>query len=123
MGTPAPPGIARRCGSCYQNPLVRTKENTIMAQINTVALLKWPWLFFELGGTTSQTAHQDTDRRFWFTSGVVPPRGRPVALACPGLIRNGRVLYATNLGWPADADPKQELGIPTTKIGRLYRSG
>jgi predicted NBD/HSP70 family sugar kinase len=39
-----------------------------------------------------------------------------VALACPGLIRGGRVLYATNLGWPDEADPGRELGIDTIRI-------
>jgi predicted NBD/HSP70 family sugar kinase len=74
------------------------------------------WLLIELGGSSAQSIQQDGDGRFWFTSGVVPPGGRSTALACPGVIRDNRVLYATNLGWPEEADPKHELGIPTIKI-------
>lgn len=74
------------------------------------------WLFVELGGTSSQTSRRDRDGRFWFTPGVAAAHGRPVALACPGVIQGDRVLYATSLGWPADADPRRELGIPTIAL-------
>jgi predicted NBD/HSP70 family sugar kinase len=70
-----------------------------------------PWLFVEIGGSSAQTAQRDTAGRFWFTPGIVRAADRPVALACPGIIRGDRVLYATNLGWPDDADPAHELGL------------
>lgn len=76
----------------------------------------YPWLFVELGGSSAQTAQRDTDGRFWFTPGVVRDPARPVALACPGIIRDRRVLYATNLGWPDDADPANELGVRQLSI-------
>lgn len=68
------------------------------------------WLLIELGGSSAQTVQRDPRGRFWFSPGVVREPALPVALACPGLIRAGRVLYATNLGWPDDADPAHELG-------------
>lgn len=74
------------------------------------------WLLIELGGSSAQTAERDEHDRFHFTPGVVRVSERPVALACPGLVRNRRVLYATNLGWPEDADPCEELGIDTIPI-------
>ena len=70
-----------------------------------------PWLFVEVGGSSIQTAQRDPAGRFWFTPGLVRDPGRPIALACPGLIRDGRVLYATNLGWPDEAEPGRELGV------------
>ena len=75
-----------------------------------------PWLLVELGGSSTQTAQRDASGRFWFTPGLVHAPGRPVALACPGLIRGGRVPYATNLGWPDDADPARELGVEQIAI-------
>ncbi|WP_220207719.1 ROK family protein [Reticulibacter mediterranei] len=48
---------------------------------------------------------------FRFTPGLVRETNRPIALACPGIVRDGEVLYATNLGWPDRADPKEELGL------------
>ncbi len=77
-----------------------------------------PWLLVELGGSSTQTVQRDAVGRFWFTPGLVREPGRPVALACPGVIRNGRVLYATNLGWPDDADPARELGLEQIAIVR-----
>jgi predicted NBD/HSP70 family sugar kinase len=74
------------------------------------------WLLVELGGSAAQTVQRDTQGRFWFSPGIVREPGRPVALACPGLIREGRVLYASNLGWPDDADPAQELGLARIAI-------
>jgi len=59
---------------------------------------------------------RDAAGRFWFTPGLIHEPGRPIALACPGLIRDGRVLYATNLGWPDDADPAHELGVERIAI-------
>ena len=70
-----------------------------------------PWLLVELGGSSAQTVQCDRYGRCWFTPGLVHESGRPVALACPGLIRDSRVLYATNLGWPDDANPALELGL------------
>ena len=75
-----------------------------------------PWFLVELGGSSTQTAQRDASGRFWFTPGLVHEAGRPVALACPGLIRDVRVLYATNLGWPDDADPAHELGVERIAI-------
>ena len=74
------------------------------------------WLLVELGGSSTQTVQVDPHGRFVFTSGFVHDPGRLVALACPGLIRAGRVLYATNLGWPDDADPAHELGVESVAI-------
>ncbi len=74
------------------------------------------WLLVELGGSTTQTVQRDEAGRFWFTPGLVREPGRPIALACPGLIRDGRVLYATNLGWPDDANPAHELGVERIAI-------
>ncbi len=74
------------------------------------------WLFIELGGSSAQTVQRDSRGRFWFSPGVALEPDRPVALACPGLIRDGRVLYATNLGWPDDADPAHELGLESVAI-------
>ncbi len=75
-----------------------------------------PWLFVELGGSSTQTTQRDAFGRLWFSPCLVREAGRPVALACPGLIRDGRVLYATNLGWPDDADPARELGLESVAI-------
>jgi hypothetical protein len=75
-----------------------------------------PWLLVELGGSSTQTVQRDEAGRFWFSPGLAREPGRPVALACPGLIRDGHVLYATNLGWPDDADPAHELGLQSTAI-------
>jgi len=75
-----------------------------------------PWLLVELGGSSTQTVQRDGSGRFWFTPGLVREPGRRVALACPGVIRDGRVLYATNLGWPDDADPARELGVEQIAI-------
>lgn len=74
------------------------------------------WLFVELGGSSAQTAQRDGAGRFWFSPGVVRQLGRPVALACPGIVRDGRVLYATNLGWPDEADPARELGLDRVSL-------
>jgi hypothetical protein len=74
------------------------------------------WLLIELGGSSAQTAQRDARGRFWFSPGVVREPARSIALACPGLIRAGRVLYATNLGWPDDADPAHELGLERVAI-------
>jgi predicted NBD/HSP70 family sugar kinase len=74
------------------------------------------WLFIELGGASSQTAQCDQEGRWWFTPGVVQAPGRPIALACPGVIRKGRVLYATNLGWSDVADPAAELGVDRVPV-------
>lgn len=74
------------------------------------------WVFVELGGSSAQTAQCDDVGRWWFTLGVVLVPGRPVALACPGVIRNGRVLYATHLGWPDVADPTAELAVERVPV-------
>lgn len=74
-----------------------------------------PWLLVELGGSSAQTAQQ-SDKGYRFTTGIVRETGRPVALACPGLIRGNEVWYATNLGWPEVADPRRELGIDSIAI-------
>lgn len=74
------------------------------------------WLFIEVGGSSGQTAQLDSSGNFQFSSGIIREPGRPIALACPGLIRDRRVLYATNLGWPDDADPAHELGVARIDI-------
>lgn len=75
-----------------------------------------PWHYIELGGSSSQTAVCDTHGRFWFTPGIVKPASGLVALACPGVIREKRVWYASQLGWPEEADPCRELGIDAIHI-------
>lgn len=73
------------------------------------------WLLIELGGSSAQTAER-VGNDFRFSTGIVRAADRPVALACPGLIREEHVLYATNLGWPDDADPRVELNLPSIAI-------
>ena len=74
------------------------------------------WRYIELGGSSSQTAWRAPDGSFQFAPGVIWASGQLVALACPGLIRDGRVWYATNLGWPEVADPAGKLGIAPPRI-------
>jgi len=74
------------------------------------------WRYIELGGSSAQTVAQDETGRFWFAPGVIHSPTSFVALACPGLIEHGRVRYATNLGWPADADPAQQLDIAQLRL-------
>lgn len=70
--------------------------------------------YIELGGTTAQTILEGANGSFTYHPGVRTDlcAGRAVALACPGVIRGGRVLYAVNLGWPESADPSEQLGLP-----------
>jgi predicted NBD/HSP70 family sugar kinase len=70
----------------------------------------------EVGGSSAQSARRDASGRFWFTPGVVREPGRAIALACPGIVRDGRILYATNLGWPDEADPGRELGLDSVRL-------
>jgi predicted NBD/HSP70 family sugar kinase len=65
----------------------------------------------EVGGSGVETTLFDV------TGGVigtcdhaVRPRGAVLAIAVPGLVADGRVLFASNLGW-ADVDPAEELGL------------
>lgn len=74
------------------------------------------WRFIELGGSSSQTAWRTPDGHFQFAPGVAWKPGQLVAVACPGLIRESRVWYASNLGWPEVADPAVELGIAPPRI-------
>lgn len=74
------------------------------------------WLFVEIGGSSTQTAQRDDEGGFRFTPGVIRDPSRSVALACPGVIRGERVLYATNLGWPDEADPAHELGLARVSL-------
>ena len=74
------------------------------------------WRYIELGGSSAQTVVRDHAGRFWFTPGIIHDTTSRIALACPGLIQNGRVLYATNLGWPDAAEPAQQLGIADLRI-------
>jgi predicted NBD/HSP70 family sugar kinase len=74
------------------------------------------WLFVEMGGSSIQTVQRDSSGWFRFTPGLIRETSRPIALACPGIIRDGYVLYATNLGWPDQADPKEELGLKNIQL-------
>jgi predicted NBD/HSP70 family sugar kinase len=74
------------------------------------------WRYIELGGSSAQTVIRDESGRFWFATGIIHDPTSLVALACPGIIEQGRVRYATNLEWPADADPAQQLGIAQLRI-------
>lgn len=69
------------------------------------------WRFVELGGSSAQTSFRDVQGYFWFVPGVVVGDATAIALACPGVVHDGRVRYATHLGWPDEADPRHELGI------------
>lgn len=106
--SPATPGCQ------IEADLRERRDQTYWERIITTAMQ--PWLLVELGGSSTQTVQRDAEGRFWFTAGLVREPGRPVALACPGVIRNGRVLYATNLGWSDDADPARELGLEQIAI-------
>lgn len=75
------------------------------------------WVLLELGGSSSQSAVWDASRNEWsFHKGVVRDPKRKTALATPGLIRGKRVWYASNLGWPDEADPRHQLGIEQIEI-------
>jgi predicted NBD/HSP70 family sugar kinase len=70
----------------------------------------------ELGGSSSQTCIRDDSGAYWFSPGVICEPEQPVALACPGIVSDGKVLWATNLGWPDTADPAKELGITNLRL-------
>ncbi len=72
--------------------------------------------FVELGGSSSQTCIRDASGFYWFSSGVICELGQPVALACPGIVSDGKVLWAGNVGWPDTADPARELGIADLRL-------
>jgi predicted NBD/HSP70 family sugar kinase len=75
------------------------------------------WVLLELGGSSSQSVVWDASSNDWsFQSGILRDPERKTALACPGLIRGKQVWYASNLGWPEQADPSHELGIEQIEI-------
>ncbi|WP_059104278.1 ROK family protein [Shouchella shacheensis] len=74
------------------------------------------WIFLELGGSSSQTIIYDQSKdSFSFHPGILNAE-KCIALACPGLIKENMVYYATNLGWPDKADPRKELNAPSIQI-------
>lgn len=75
------------------------------------------WVLIELGGSSQQSAVWDEAANDWaFHSGILLDPERKTALASPGLIRGKEVWYASNLGWPDQADPRHELGIEQIEI-------
>ena len=64
----------------------------------------------EVGGGGVETVLLDPDGRATRQPGVAVPDGLPLLIAVPGLVSNGRVVAATNLGW-YDVDPAEHLGL------------
>ncbi|MDP9182126.1 MAG: ROK family protein [Actinomycetota bacterium] len=71
----------------------------------------------EVGGGGVETVLLDPDGRATRHDGVEVPEGLPLLIAVPGLVADGRVIAATNLGW-YDVDPAQHLGLagPATLV-------
>jgi kanosamine 6-kinase len=65
----------------------------------------------EIGGGGVETVLLDDDGRATRLTGVVVPPGVPLLIAVPGLVADGRVVVASNLGWH-DVDPAEQLGLP-----------
>ena len=63
----------------------------------------------EVGGSGCQTVVFDDSS--WLTlDGAHRPDGTDLAIAAPGYLRDGRVMWASNLGW-RDVDPAEQLGL------------
>jgi predicted NBD/HSP70 family sugar kinase len=65
----------------------------------------------EIGGGGVETVLLDPDGRATRLPGVDVPAGLPLLIAVPGLVADGRVVAASNLGW-YDVDPAERLGLP-----------
>jgi predicted NBD/HSP70 family sugar kinase len=64
----------------------------------------------EIGGGSAQTTVFDAAGVPSFRDGAHHTNGAPLLLAVPGIVEEGRVLAASNLGW-YDVDPVTELGL------------
>jgi predicted NBD/HSP70 family sugar kinase len=71
-----------------------------------------PLACVEVGGGGIETVLLGGAEPVVLTGAHLPP-GLPLLMAVPGLIRRGRVLAASNLGW-LDVDPARELGLAAT---------
>ena len=64
----------------------------------------------EVGGGGVETVVLDPVGTATRYDGIAVPDGLPVLIAVPGLVGEGRVIAASNLGW-YDVDPAERLGI------------
>ena len=64
----------------------------------------------EIGGSGVETVVFDAEGTAARHDGVVHPAGSRLAIACPGIIEDNRVLGASNLGW-YDVDPAVQIGL------------
>jgi predicted NBD/HSP70 family sugar kinase len=64
----------------------------------------------EVGGSSVQTVIFGTNGSYRLVSGAQRPDGHSLAIAVPGLIADGWVIEASNLGWK-DVDPVNALGL------------
>ena len=65
----------------------------------------------EIGGGGVETVLLDEDGTATRLDGLAAPDGLPLLIAVPGIIEDGRVVIASNLGW-YDVDPAAQLGLP-----------
>jgi predicted NBD/HSP70 family sugar kinase len=64
----------------------------------------------EIGGGGVETVLLEADGRATRHTGIDVPPGLPLLIAVPGLVADGRVVAASNLGW-FDVDPAEKLGL------------
>jgi predicted NBD/HSP70 family sugar kinase len=64
----------------------------------------------EIGGGSTETVLLGPDDAVRRIDGLEVPDGRTLLIAVPGLVADGRVLAASNLGW-WDVDPAEQLGL------------
>lgn len=64
----------------------------------------------EIGGGSVETVLLGPGPEVVRTDGLRVPPGLPLLICVPGLVQDGRVLAASNLGW-YDVDPAEELGL------------
>lgn len=65
----------------------------------------------EVGGSGCETVLRPANGRVAVHTGATAPPGYTTLIAAPGLVREGRVVRASNLNW-FDVDPAVELGLP-----------
>ncbi|HUR15058.1 MAG TPA: ROK family protein [Mycobacteriales bacterium] len=65
----------------------------------------------EIGGGGVETVLLDAHGTATRYDGLAVPHGLPLLIAVPGIIVDGRVIVASNLGW-YDVDPATQLGLP-----------
>jgi predicted NBD/HSP70 family sugar kinase len=64
----------------------------------------------EIGGGGVETVLLDASGAATRHDGIAAPEGLPLLIAVPGIVEQGRVVAASNLGW-YDVDPAERLGI------------